>query len=238
MKNYNEEFNEWHSKLEIDFNVSTPWHKYFIHNAQDFVSKGDKILEIGCGRGGFAFWLSPNFSEIYGQYEAADFSKSAVEMAQKYQKKNSIKYINFSVQDIQNINFPDNSFDKIISFETIEHVPDPQKAVKELYRVLKPDGKLILTTPNYMNFYGLYRAFLRLTGRRWTEVGQPINNFVIIPRTLFWLKFSGFVVRDFSSSEFSTPWLNKRVHHFKFKTAWWNKLFGLQSFFLATKKSD
>jgi ubiquinone/menaquinone biosynthesis C-methylase UbiE len=236
MEDSNKKFNEWHSKRGIDFNVNTPWHKYFIDKAKHFIAKDDTILEIGCGRGGFAFWLSSNVSDKYGKYEAADFSQSAVEMAQNYQTEHEIQHINFSVQDIQNIDFPDNYFDKIISFETIEHVPNPQKAVKELFRVLKPKGELILTTPNYMNFYGLYRCFLRLTGRQWTEVGQPINKFVMIPRTLFWLKRAGFKVENYSSSEFSTPWLKKKVYHFKFQTAWWNKLFGLQSFFTAIKK--
>jgi ubiquinone/menaquinone biosynthesis C-methylase UbiE len=232
----NEKFNQWHSNRDIDFDVDTPWHHFFINNIKKFISNGDKILEIGCGRGGFAFWFSKTYKNQSTEYEAADFSLSAINMAKKYQKENAIENINFSVKDIQKIEFPDNYFDKIICFETIEHVPNPKKAVKELHRVLKPNGLMVLTTPNYLNFYGLYRIFLRLTGRKWTEVGQPINKFVLLPKTLFWLKSSGFGVLKYASSEFSIPWLYKKVYHFKFKPAYWNRFFGLQSFFLCKKK--
>jgi len=44
--------------------------------------------------------------------------------------------------------FEDNFFDVIISFETIEHIQNLSLAVKEMYRVLKPNGKLIITCPN------------------------------------------------------------------------------------------
>ena len=232
----NEDFNKWHSERGIDFCVDTPWHRFFINNIKEFISKEDKILEIGCGRGGFAFYFSKTYNNQFAEYEAADFSVSALDMAKKHQFEEGIGNINFSVKDIQNIDFPNNYFDKIICFETIEHVPNPKKAVKELHRVLKPGGHMVLTTPNYLNFYGAYRIFLRLTGRRWTEVDQPINKFVMLPKTLLWLKSANFKVLKYASSEYSIPWLNKKVYHFKFKPAMWNKYFGLQSFFLCKKK--
>lgn len=46
------------------------------------------------------------------------------------------------------IPLPDEIFDNILSFETIEHMPDPENFLFELSRVLKPKGELILTTPN------------------------------------------------------------------------------------------
>jgi 2-polyprenyl-3-methyl-5-hydroxy-6-metoxy-1,4-benzoquinol methylase len=90
--------------------------------------------------------------------------------------------------DIQNIPCPDASFDTVFSCETIEHVPDPARSVRELARVLRPGGRLFLTTPNYMNMMGLYRGYMRLRGTPFTETGQPINNFVTLPRTLHWVR--------------------------------------------------
>jgi len=63
----------------------------------------------------------------------------------------------------------------VISLDTLEHVPNPTLAVAELVRVLRPGGKLILTTNNYVSLIGLWRLVMRLAGKRFTEFGQPIN---------------------------------------------------------------
>ena len=49
--------------------------------------------------------------------------------------------------DGQFLPFPGNLFDTIVSIDVLEHVPDPEKLVSELYRVLKPGGRVILSTP-------------------------------------------------------------------------------------------
>jgi 2-polyprenyl-3-methyl-5-hydroxy-6-metoxy-1,4-benzoquinol methylase len=94
-------------------------------------------------------------------------------------------------QDILAISYPPNSFDTVFSLETIEHVTDPSRAVRELARVLRPGGHLFLTTPNYLGVRGLYRSYLWLRGREFPEVGQPINQLTMIPRTLHWLSAAG-----------------------------------------------
>jgi SAM-dependent methyltransferase len=50
-------------------------------------------------------------------------------------------------QDLTEISFSDNSFDLCMSFEDLEHIPDYNKAVKELYRITKPGGHVLLSTP-------------------------------------------------------------------------------------------
>lgn len=57
-------------------------------------------------------------------------------------------------QDITNITFPDNTFDFIFCSHVLEHVPDDHKAMKELHRVLKPNGFAILQVPIKSNFNG------------------------------------------------------------------------------------
>lgn len=233
MNKVESDYNEWHNKLPVDLAIDTPWHLF----AQERVLaipdlRNKKILEIGCGRGGFAIFLS-KLNDGSNEVVACDFASSAVEKGEAYSRSLGINNITWKCADIQQIPFADATFDLVISCETIEHVPDPAKAVRELGRVLKPGCPLILTTPNYMNFIGVYRAYLRLTFRKWTEMGQPINNFTMIPRTRRWLKRAGLRVAYFNSVDFVIPWKPKNLHFRNFGLM--SRFTGLQSLFVATK---
>lgn len=229
-------YDEWHDKLEVDFDVNTPWHQFFQQNEERLNFSNAKILEIGCGRGGFANYFLAKYGNVVEKYVAVDYSETAINKALNFMGH---KYLNLELRtgDIQNIDFPGGYFDYVFSFETIEHVPKPSVAVKELYRVLKESGILLLTTPNYLGFFGLYRIYLRLKGKKWTEAGQPINKFVLMPKTLFWLKRSGFRNILSESSIISCPSpFSKRVIQFSWKKPRFIlKWLGLQSYFVASK---
>ncbi len=51
------------------------------------------------------------------------------------------------ISDITSIPAPDSSFDAIMCIEVLEHLPDPIKAIQEFYRLLKPNGHLLITAP-------------------------------------------------------------------------------------------
>ncbi len=102
---------------------------------------GKKILDMGCGFGeglGYLNKKNPNL-EIIG----IDKSFTAIDGA-----KSSFSSITFCINDIERTSFVSNYFDFIISFETIEHLNSPINFVLEAYRLLKPNGTFILTTPN------------------------------------------------------------------------------------------
>jgi 2-polyprenyl-6-hydroxyphenyl methylase/3-demethylubiquinone-9 3-methyltransferase len=178
-------YDEWHAQLAPDDGRSTPWHQLA---AQLIEAVGGlyarSVLEIGCGRGGFAAWLSQSGASV----TACDYSGKAVEIARREFGSSGVTW---QQADIQRLPFLDDTFDVVTSCETIEHVPRPALAVRELARVLRPGGVLVLTTPNYLGSMGLYRLYLRLRGRQFTEEGQPINQLTMLPRTLLWLARSG-----------------------------------------------
>src|SRR5262249_25242451 len=155
---------------------------------------GKRVLEIGCGRGGFACWMARQ-RPAPSQIVAADFSFTAVQKGRQFASENGLSPIAWERMGLEAITHESESFDTVISCETIEHVPHPWKAVKELGRVLKPGGKLFLTTPNYLGAMGLYRIYLRLRGRRFSEEGQPINNFMLLPRTRSMVAAAGLRIR-------------------------------------------
>ena len=188
-----EAYDEWHSHLDLEDDANSPWHhlvRAHVDVARDL--DGRRVLDIGCGRGGLSAWIAR--SSRPERHLAVDFSKVAVEKGVAMAARASLPGIEWMVGDIQNIPCADASIDSAFSCETIEHVPDPPAAVRELGRVLRPGGRLFLTTPNYMGTLGLYRGYLRLRGRPFTEVGQPINQFTTFPRTIQWVKNAGLEV--------------------------------------------
>jgi phosphatidylethanolamine/phosphatidyl-N-methylethanolamine N-methyltransferase len=100
--------------------------------------EGQEILEVGVGTGkNFPYY--PHGATI----TAIDFSEK---MLGKAQQKKLSKEVNADLQlmDVQALEFPDNSFDTVVATFVFCSVPDPRQGIKELYRVCKPGGKVIL----------------------------------------------------------------------------------------------
>ncbi len=138
MSNALEAYDQWHDRHDVDEFADAPWHKAVEKQLRPDIDLGGKrILEIGCGRGGFSCWLATREPQPE-KVVAADFSPVAVEKGRNFSEQRGINNIDWQVRDIENLPEADASFDTIFSYETIEHVPNPPKAVKELARVLKP----------------------------------------------------------------------------------------------------
>jgi 2-polyprenyl-3-methyl-5-hydroxy-6-metoxy-1,4-benzoquinol methylase len=168
-------YDEWHHDREQlagdGGRPTSPWHLLTIAHLPDV--RGKKVLEIGCGRGVFARYLAEQGADLV----AADFSPGAVAYARNRLRDHEAEVV---VADVQAIPFADETFDIVVSQETLEHVPEPDVGLAELVRVTKVGGTLIVTTPNYLNLIGLYRIILRLAGRRFTELGQPVNQSLLL----------------------------------------------------------
>jgi ubiquinone/menaquinone biosynthesis C-methylase UbiE len=168
------EYDRWHTNVfESDpkhQDESSPWYKLVLEFLTPVQDKN--ILEVACGRGGFSRLLASKGALVCG----ADFSEAAIKIAKEKLLGDppSVDRVTYVQADAQNLPFDAGSFDIVVSCETIEHVPDPRAAVREMYRVCKPGGILYLTTPNYLNFMGLYElyAVVRHPGRR---SSQPLD---------------------------------------------------------------
>ena len=105
-------------------------------------TKNKIVLDAGCGSGYGADKLIRSGAKlVYG----VDINSESVRYCRKHYPNPNLK---FSKGDLAKLNFPDKFFDLIVAFEVIEHVKDCPKVISEFYRLLKPGGKLILSTPN------------------------------------------------------------------------------------------
>ncbi|MBN2139323.1 MAG: methyltransferase domain-containing protein [Sedimentisphaerales bacterium] len=114
---------------------------------------GEMILDGGCGNARDLIELSRRGCKCVG----TDFSPNMVEEAKKELSKNNIEGIEVEVGDLTNLRFPDETFDKVFASEVLEHIPDYNKAISEMARVLKPGGCAVITTPNRHSLYGFDR---------------------------------------------------------------------------------
>lgn len=173
----------WHRDLPVDDAPDMPWHRLlreYLDLSRDVADRA--VLEVGCGRGELSRWLASQ-PLAPRRMVAADFAGSAVRKGADRARDQGIGGIEWEVADITRLPHADGTFETILSCETVEHVPDPERAFRELARVLKPGGRLFLTTPNYLSTTGLYRVYCRLRGRVYREAGQPVNNVMTLPWT-------------------------------------------------------
>jgi len=230
-------YDAWHTRYAVDAESDAPWHrlvKRHLDGSRDLHRR--TVLEIGSGRGGFACWLAGQVQKP-AMLLAADFACTAVQKGKAFAQGRGVADIRWAIGDIQTLAHREGTFDTVISCETIEHVPDPRGALRELARVLKPGGRLYLTTPNYLGTMGLYRAYLRLTGRRYTEEGQPINRAVVLPRTLAWIRCAGLRVLTVDAVGHYLPFPGRPPIELPVlnRPRWLMRWFGLHSLVVATK---
>lgn len=127
-------------------------HRYAI--AAEYV-KGKVVLDIACGEGYGSNLLSKSASAVTG----IDIDVNTINKASKKYSSNNLKFIQGRVEAIP---APDNSFDVVVSFETLEHSFDHEKIFSEMKRVLKPGGLLIISTPEkkyYTDLPGSHNSF-------------------------------------------------------------------------------
>ena len=105
--------------------------------------ESSRVLEIGVGTGkNFPYY--PTDAEI----DAIDFSEKMLERANDRAKKQNVK-VHLQRMDVQNLDFADNTFDTVAATMVFCSVPDPVHGIREVERVCKPGGKVILLENNF-----------------------------------------------------------------------------------------
>ena len=103
----------------------------------------EKVLEVGCANGPYTFQFSSSGYTMTG----LDLSEKNILEAKKRNKLLG-KNCEFICGDAHHLPFEDETFDVVISISAIRYVPNPDKAINEMYRVVKKGGKVIVDFPN------------------------------------------------------------------------------------------
>ncbi len=102
----------------------------------------EHLLEVATGTG----VLGLSLCEQIPQVTATDLSVEMIKVAQQKAERQKINHIDFRVEDSCNLTFPENTFDTILAANVLHLLFEPQQAMREMKRVLKKGGKIIIPT--------------------------------------------------------------------------------------------
>lgn len=121
-----------------------------------WAGEGDRVLDVGCGDGRVLYNLGGRFSELHGT------ELSGQRLAQARRTLSGFEY-DLHDDDVESrLRYEDGHFDSVVSADVIEHLIDVRAALREMVRVLRPGGRLVLATPNVAS---LKRRVSLLLGR-------------------------------------------------------------------------
>ena len=134
---------EWHIPLLVPFGGG----------------KGKSVLEIGTGNGADGVMFALNGAE----YTGVDITEAALEATRRHFQVMGLRGV-FQKENAEKLSFPDNHFDMIYSHGVLHHTPNPQAAINEVHRALKPGGQalIMLYHKHSFNYFVRIMGYMRL----------------------------------------------------------------------------
>ena len=109
----------------------------------EFIEPSDTVLECACGTGAISVSIAPKCRRLIATDSAAGMLRQAARKCRKFEN------VVFRKADITALKCKDNRFDKVVAGNVIHLLPNPEQALHELERVVKPGGRIII--PTYIN---------------------------------------------------------------------------------------
>lgn len=170
------------------------------------ITATDRVLEVGSGLGTRCLLGNAIFgAEFVGLEPCANAYSNLKDAISVFREANRHLMYESKHSAGENTGLEDESFDHIVSFEVLEHVQSPIDVITEMFRVLKPSGKIFISSCNYDSIYeGHYRSLLIPTSSKRFQKAyfKLINrnakfideiNFITKKQIYACLKISGFV---------------------------------------------
>ena len=117
---------------------------------------GKEVLDMGCGAGGKSlYYASLGAKSVTGVEIVEHYKAEAESLAAELGLSDKFRFVCASALELP---FPDGSFDTIIMNDFFEHVSEPEKALKEALRLLRPDGRIFVNFPPYWHPTGYHMS--------------------------------------------------------------------------------
>ncbi|MCG6144394.1 class I SAM-dependent methyltransferase [Leptospira bandrabouensis] len=157
-----------------------------------FDKESGLALDAGAGPGVLTSFLMKKNPNLH--WSACDISEEMVQYCKLGYPK-----VDWKVSDVRALDYPDNHFDFIFNSMVLIHIKEPEKALKEFYRVLKPGGKVLIHCPNDKSFTGP-KVLLDMVAKHATI--HPADRFVMekVPGIMEQLGFHLVTRTDFVAS--------------------------------------
>ncbi len=139
------------------YRYSTEWHIPLLVPFAE--ARGSKVLEIGTGNGAEGVMFALNGA----QYTGVDLTEAALEATRRHFAVMGLSGT-FQKENAEQLSFPNETFDLVFSHGVLHHTPNTQRAVDEVYRVLKPGGRAIIMLyhKHSFNYYIRIMSYMRL----------------------------------------------------------------------------
>jgi len=152
--------------------------------------KGD-VLDVGAGAMNYRSMIQSTGAN----YKSLDFGGTE----SKYDKNSKLDFVG----DIQNLSFNDETYDTIFCSQVLEHIPEPQKALYEISRVLKKDGQALISVPHLAYLHNEPNDFYRYTKHGLSFMMEKANlNIIEIKSLGGFFSFIGYLSSTFWLSIF------------------------------------
>lgn len=166
------------------------------------LNKNDNVLDIGCGVG----YQIHKIASKCKNYIGIDFSKKSIKLCKKTKNAKLI------VADAHEIPFKKDYFDVILMIDVLHNLYDPRKALNEAKKVLKEDGKIVISVANRNSFYGLTRYALDKLGKWNYKLSPPINNWYSFSSIISLIESENFVIEKVRGSFFLPPFFTGKFY--------------------------
>ncbi len=179
--------------------------RIYTKNRRGLIGESGRLLDLGCGNGSYLYNIKQDW--LVGKKIIDCFGVDIDRKALKYALEGGLKVKEGTLTSVA---FPDDYFDIVRIGHTLEHISDPLGVLKEVFRITKQRGKVIIEIPNFDSIG------CKLLKDKWAGIDAPRHYFHFSPETLKkMLEICGFQCitiakhKGISDIKLSLEWVNK-----------------------------